>query len=315
VKKSIIVVGTHLTNYKSNLLLTNLIHSILETKIDYGLVSNSLVSGQHYKHSKFFIYDSENEKFNITPSAKFWFQTDQFIIESPFLFYGSLDNYSYGATNLFINAVLQSKKYGYDFVHWIEYDTDLLINEINENEKIMTKNGYSAVVYKTNSESHPISGSFISLNLNKINLDNFYKNKKERIDILNQYGNSSEKFTKSFLLKDENIFEKDVNSISTQNKFNQATNNPVEFVFFNENEKTNFFIKNNSDSVLKYNLKTNLSLDSKELKPLNWVIFPIGNFKDIQYILLEFLQKSFFIDTTNKDDVEKYINVNKYKSK
>lgn len=314
-KNSIVVIGAHLTNYKSNLLLTSLIDKILDSKIEYGLVSNSLISENHYKNSKFFMYDSENDKFNSTPSAKFWFRNENFIIESPFLFYGSITNYSYGATNLFINSVLLSKKYGYDFVHWLEYDSELLIDEIKDNEKIMNENDYSVVVYKTESEGHPISGSFISVNLNKMNFENFYKNKEERITVLNQYGNSGEKFIKSFLLKNEKVFEKDINLIDTQNKFNQAKNNPVEFVFFNDNQKISFFIKNNSDTLLKYHLKSNISLGTKELKPLNWTIFSIGTFKDIKYILLEFLDKHFFIDTTNKDDVEKYININKFTRK
>lgn len=313
-KNSIVVIGTHLTNYKSNLLLTNLINSILELKIEYGLVSNSLVPENHYKNAKFFMYDSENEKFVNTPSAKFWFQNDNFIIESPFLFYGSISNYSYGATNLFINSVLLSKKYGYDFVHWLEYDSDLLIDEIRDNEKILSQKDYSAVVYKTESEGHPISGSFISVNLNKINLQNFYKDKEERKGVLKLYGNSGEKFIRNYLLESENVYEKNVNTCS-QNNFNQANNNPVEFVFSNDNGVILFFIKNNTNNNIEYKLRGNNFCYSKKLNPNSWTIFSIGHLLEITYILLEYYDRYFFMDTTNSDDVEKYINVNKFTKK
>tara|TARA_B110000503_G_C7167319_1_gene422563 strand:- start:4648 stop:5592 length:945 start_codon:yes stop_codon:yes gene_type:complete len=313
-KNSIVVIGAHLTNYKSNLLLTNLINSILELKMEYGLVSNSLIPENHYKDAKFFMYDSENEKFLNTPSSNFWFQNKNFIIESPFLFYGSISNYSYGATNLFINSVLLSKKYEYDFVHWLEYDSDLLIDEIKDNEKIMNENDYSVVVYNTESEGHPISGRFISVNLNKINLENFYKNKQERKDVLNKYGNSGEKFIKNYLLKYEKIFEKNVN-VCGQNNFNQANNNPVEFVFLNDKGNILFFIKNNSNNVLEYKLKGNDFSYDKKLNPNSWTIFPIGDLLKITYVLLEYYDKYFFMDTTNSDDVEKYINVNKFTKK
>ena len=80
-KDSIVVIGTHLTNYKSNLILTELINQLIDEGFDYGIVANSLVCDTHYTNSKFFIYDSENDKLDETSSANFWFENDSFKIE------------------------------------------------------------------------------------------------------------------------------------------------------------------------------------------------------------------------------------------
>ena len=311
-KDSIVVIGTHLTNYKSNLILTELINQLIDEGFDYGIVANSLVCDTHYTNSKFFIYDSENDKLDETSSANFWFENDSFKIESPLLNYGAVPNYSFGATNLFINSVLMSKRYGYKYLHWVEYDSHLYVSEIEDNEKIFQTTDSSCVVYQTKSGGHPINGSFISVNLEKINLKNFFTPKDIRIGKLNEFGNSGEKFIKDFLLKNENIFYKKTEILPFEHKFNQARENPVEFVYYKDNNKLFLFLKNNRKEELSFSLQTNIRSWEKTLKSFSWTIIEIGGNLDLNYLFLTYNDVKLFINLNNNFDVEKYINRNKF---
>ncbi len=307
---SIVVIGCHIINNQANYLLSSLVNDIINNNLDYGIVANSKISDIHYKKSKFFLFDSENYKFEETKSSEFWFENDEFKIKSPFLYYGSIPNYSFGATSLFINSVILAKKYGYRFLHWLEYDSDLNLYEINNNTEILSKNEHSCVLYGTNSEGHPIAGSFISLNLDLVDITKFYTNTNQRIKILNQCDNSGEKFTHNYLLGTENIFYKDVNVLGTKNKFNQALQNKIEFVFFEEGNELKLFLKNNTNDCIDYSISTNVNKIKNTLQPLHWMFIRLGELYEINHIYFKFDNKQFYLNLNNDEDVKKYIKSN-----
>lgn len=314
-KDSIVVLGTHLTNYNSNLIITELISSLINNDFDYGVVANSLVPDTHYVNSKFFMYDSENDKFDETPSSNFWFENEYFKIESPLLNYGAIPNYSFGATNLFINAVLLSKRYGYKYLHWLEYDSHLYVDEIKDNENILKTTNNTCIIYETNSDAHPINGSFISINLEKINLTNFFQKKDVRLNKLHYFGNSGERFTKEFLLENEIFYCKKNKTIPLEHKFNQARENPVEFVYYEHNNELSLFLKNNKNRTLSFSLQTNLNFWENTVEPFCWTILDLGITNDLNYLLLSYDNTKLFIDLKNEIDFEKYIKRNKFYKK
>lgn len=314
-KDSIVVIGTHITNYKSNFLLTQLVSKLIDNKIDYGIVANSSVSDVHFKDAKFFMFDSENDKLGETDSSNFWFENEFFKIESPLLNYGAISNYSFGATNLFINSVILSKRYGYRYLHWLEYDSLLNLNEIEDNEMIFRTTDKTCVVYETMSEGHPINGSFISVDLGKIRMDNFFVSKDERIKKLNEYGNSGEKFTKDFLLKNEIFFTKKNDTLKNENQLNQAKENNVEFVYYEYENDLHIFLKNNRDNDMFFLLKTNLGELEIKLGPFFWETINIGKKESLDFLFLTYNNVKHFVDTKNKNDVEKYITRNKFYKK
>ncbi len=307
---SIVVIGCHIINNQANYLLSSLVNDIINNNLDYGIVANSKISDIHYKKSKFFLFDSENYKFEETKSSEFWFENDEFKIKSPFLYYGSIPNYSFGATSLFINSVILAKKYGYRFLHWLEYDSDLNLYEINNNTEILSKNEHSCVLYGTNSEGHPIAGSFISLNLDLVDITKFYTNTNQRIKILNQYDNSGEKFIHNYILGTENIFYKDVNVLGTKNNFNQALQNKIEFVFLEEENELKLFLKNNTNDCIDYSISTNVNKIKNTLQPLHWMFIRLGELYEINHIYFEFDNKQFYLNLNNDKDVKKYIKSN-----
>ena len=309
-ENSIIVIGCHIINNRANHLLSSLVNEVVNNNLDYGIVANSNISDIHYKKSKFFLFDSENEKFEETKSSNFWFENDEFKIESPFLFYGSVPNYSFGATSLFINSVILAKKYGYKFLHWLEYDSDFNLNEINNNIKILDKNEYSCVLYKTQSEGHPISGSFISLNVDLIDTSKFYTNKNERIRILNEYDNSGEKFTHNYLLGSEKIFYKDVNDLGVKNNFSQALQNKIEFVLLEEEDELKLFLKNNTNNCIDYLISTNVDKVKNTIQPLHWMLITLGDLHEINHIYFKSDNKELYLNLNDDDDVKKYIKSN-----
>jgi hypothetical protein len=315
VSDSIIVIGCHITNNEANFLLSRLINSISKVQFDYGIVANSDISSIHYKNSKFFLFDSENYKLDGTPSAKFWFENDIFKLESPFLFYGAIPNYSFGASSLFINSVILAKKFNYKFLHWLEYDINLPLDEINRNTEILKEQKYSSIVYETNSEGHPINGAFISLNLDMIDTSKFYLNKIERIDILIKCGNSSEKFIKQHLLNPDTTLYKSNKELNITNDFNQGKQNQIEYVFFQDSVDLCFFIKNNGSMVLDYVLCTNKTKQKKNIRPYCWGIVNLGDISNIDHVYFESEQKKLYVDLTNEEEVFKYIKCNVYQKK
>jgi hypothetical protein len=315
VNGSVIVIGCHIINNEANFLLSRLINSISKVHFDYGIVANSNISSIHYKNSKFFLFDSENYKLDGTPSAKFWFENDRFKLESPFLFYGAIPNYSFGASSLFINSVILAKKYNYKFLHWLEYDLDLPLDEIDKNTKILNEQKYSSIVYETNSEGHPINGGFISLNLDMIDISKFYLNKTDRMEVLMKCGNSSEKFIKQHLLNPETTLHKSNKELNISNGFNQGNQNQTEFVFFEDSVNLCFFIKNNSSVVTEYVLYTNKTKEKKKIGPYSWGVVNLGDISNIDHVYYESNEKKLYIDLTNKEEVFKYIKCNVYQKK
>jgi hypothetical protein len=307
---SIIVIGCHISDNKSNFLLSRLINDIINNNIDFGIVANSNISDIHYKKSKFFLFDSENDKFDGFSDMKFWFENENFRIESPFLFYGAMPNYSFGASSLFVDSVVLAKKYGYRFLHWLEYDCDLNLFEINQNIEILNHKEHSCVVYKTESESHPISGGFISLNLDELNISKFHTPKDERKRILNEYGNSSEKFINKYLLGDEKIFYKPLKGLDVKNNYNQASQNMIEFVFFKKENILNCFIKNNINNIVNYSLSTNKGKISKSLNNFAWQIIPLGEYDDITHVYFDYGKNNFYLNLNDEEEVNKYVKSN-----
>lgn len=312
-KKTIIVIGAHISDYDSNYLLTNLIQKINHFGSDYGIVSHSKVSGIHFEKAKFYMFDSENDKFHDYQSSEFWYENENFRIESPFLYYGSVPNYSYGAINLFIDAVILAKRYGYKFLHWIEYDKFLPKEEILENEKIFETTNSSCVVYKTESQGHPIHGSFISIDLEKLKTEYFFLNKNFILQKLKELGYSAEKFIHSILLSPLNIFEK--KTLENTNNYNQADKKSCQYCFFEKDEKIEFFIKNNTDKNLKYSLKTNLSEYENNLGKFQWNLSGLGKKENLNFVQLKMDEEIFFIDTKNEQELQKYVYCNKFLKK
>lgn len=309
-KDSLIVIGCHIINNRANFLLSKLINNIIDNDIDFGIVSNSKISEIHYDKSKFFLFDSENDKFEETKSSKFWFENEKFKIESPFLFYGAIQNYSFGASSLFIDSVVLAKKYGYKYLHWIEYDYELNITEILDNVEILKGDEYTAIVYETESEGHPISGSFISININKIDLSKFYTNKEHRKKIINEYDNSSEKFIKKYLLSSENVYSKKSNTISTINGFSQVSQVNMELIILEENNEIKLFLKNNTKENIEYLISTNMGKVKNNLKPLHWKLDTIGSISEIDHFYFKSEKRNLYINLNDDDDVKKYIKRN-----
>jgi hypothetical protein len=304
------VIGCHVANNRANFLLSKLIDNIVYNNIDFGIVSNSKISEIHYDKSKFFLFDSENDKFEETNSSNFWFENEKFKIESPFLYYGSLENYSFGASSLFIDSVILAKKYGYKYLHWIEYDYELNMVEILDNVRILKGDEYGVVLYETESEGHPISGSFISVNIDKINISKFYTNKEDRKKILNEYGNSSEKFIKKYLFNSENTYTKSVNTISTINGFSQVSRINMELVVFEENNEIKLFLKNNTKENIEYLTSTNINKVKKNLKPLHWTLDTVGNISQLDHFYFKSEIKNLYINLKDDNEVKKYIKRN-----
>jgi hypothetical protein len=148
--------------------------------------------------------------------------------------------------------------------------------------------------------------------LEKINLKNFFTPKDIRLGKLKEFGNSGEKFIKDFLLKNENVFYKKTEILSFDNKFNQARENPVEFVYYENNNKLFLFFKNNKKEELSFLLQTNIRSWEKPLKSFTWTIIEIGVKLELNYLFLTYNDVKLFINLNNKFDVEKYINRNKF---
>ena len=317
-KDFVFSVGCHLKREEEFLSFYNLIHEIDSYGFDYGISINSNLIQFSHLLPKFIVYTQENLLFDETPSSNFWFENDDFRIESPFLYYGSLKNYSFGAINLFYNSIIMAKKMGYKILHWIEYDSSFYLDEILENNKILYEEKYDCIYYGTGSEGHPIKGSYIALRVDKIDLN--FPSHEEMIYELNRNGFSAEKYTLELILNKLNCYEKENYKYPSENKISQANSNPVEKVLFlsNDEEFLSLFLKNNTKEDIIFNFFTGIGEEEYKIESKKWGIINLGKMCDLNFLYLEEKKniiESFFINLRDQNQVQHYIKRNKYTSK
>ena len=299
--KDIIIIGSYCPNEEQMELLDNLINQLQKIRNDFDIMitTHSILPEYFYKKVDFIFYDKNNHIINDASLIdRSWFRPEgelsEMIIHSNLC--GGEDNYTLAVFRLLIGGLGLSNIMKYEKAHWIEYDTSFKdFSELYKNSKLLNK--YDAVGYKYLKPKW-ISGAPLTINIKKLDDDLLIYNEKK---ILDELKNSWEKHFEGALFKilnkNEKLFLKNIslitdngNQIELADKIENNSKQLWATPFWNDrNNKVNYICWNNKSSkTLNINLIINNSkiIDMGELQSCGWRIIPIGDFGEIDSIIL-----------------------------
>jgi hypothetical protein len=290
--KDIVCVGAYCDNEKKINMVEKLLIFLNENKerlnFDILLVSRTHVPKKIQEYVDFLIFDKSNHllKYDGYSPANTVFDNYHGCVV-----YSSFENTNttiIPATYNFIHGLNYSKYMGYDSMHYMEYDKipcEKLLNEIDDNSKILKNDNIDYVLYYNDIDS--INGSMHSTSLrqSKVELFNVY-NPEKLIEIANErllqvgLSASSEKIFLG-LIKDSgcNIFYKNFDILKTFTDLITHKSKIMVSFYYDENyENYGCFIANISDEDLTslslellYKNEKILIIDNFDLKSLCWM--------------------------------------------
>lgn len=142
--KDVFVIGCSIENHKQLSFLSELIHNLCSKGKDFLLVSHTVLPESIISKSKGFLYNPDNPKYSTMDLDGFPEQTYStelgFRITSPKILLGATDYLGVANLKLILNGLNLAKKFGYDAVHWIDYDCIPNYAEIDSNIQLLEKN-------------------------------------------------------------------------------------------------------------------------------------------------------------------------------
>jgi hypothetical protein len=312
-EKDLILLTAYTPDSQRKNILLDALESIDKNKFDIMVSSHSSIPEEALEYCDYFIYDKNNTLlFDPKYKLSFWFSCDAFTLyTSEYKDY----NHIIAAGSLTINGLSSAKNFGYNKVHWFDYDTIFSDDsELTENSLLL--DSHSIVWYR-----HPDLATFsgMSFNLSKIDQDWFDTSNNAFYSFLDNSGvNTLELFNHSLITKRNDTFEK--NLLSLQEKIHVSRysadepdwviavydelNN--EFILFNYNKTGN---NDNIYAIVNNSRIENMFNNQKE----TYMIKFLGKIEDIQTIKLilnDKVIKDYDFNIINK---EEYILKNKLK--
>ena len=296
--KDLIFITAHCPTEEQERALERCIDSVLKCEKHVALISHTHVPIHIQKKCQFYVYDYNNEisdDYNLLAYHNFSFDNQK--IYSRFF-----HKYFYGfAIYRMFSIVSQiAINFGYKNIHQIEYDCELLDNElINEHSKLLEE--YDSVIYTDNGkEDGFLFGSFKSFRVSSLP-DKFKNYDKDFIEseVKKSNPNDLECLTKKLFMERGNVC---FQSIPSDDRFKKGINfhnrNLHHTLYYNPLDKTlnifyNSIINSSEDIVIIVNKTHIINLTTK---PYHWHIRPLGIFDEITHVR---------IDNTNKIIYEK----------
>jgi hypothetical protein len=298
--KDIIIVGAYCPDEERIELLDNLINQLQKIRNDFDIMiaTHSILPEYFYKKIDFVFYDRNNHIIHDASLVdRSWFrpggEASKEIIHSNLC--GRENNYTLAVFRLLIGALGLSNTMKYEKAHWIEYDTSLKdFSEIYKNSKLLDK--YDATGYRY--ESKWINPVILAINIKKIDDDLLIYNEKKIMDELkNSWEKHFEGALYKILNKNEKLFlrhtsviQKGGNEIELADTIKSNLNQIWAAPFWDSRaNKVNYVCWNNkSPKTLNINIIINnlKIIDIGELTPSKWRIITIGDFEEIDSIVL-----------------------------
>lgn len=275
----------------------------LKGKKDIVLISHTPTPKDIIEDVNYHFYDQENELLSVKSAPSFWWYHDigNAIIWSNDVWYH--DNHKatrpvgysmLPVTRNFFFGVNICKILGYDFVHYIEYDSEIeSVDFINSTNELLTE--YDGVTYWTEN-NHP-HGAFCSYNLNSYSFDELKWDKKlfldEFLEILKLPKEGSvENFVFDKMSKNKNILKRELPELDAvlkscspqlQGKYDYV---PCIFLIRDDGTVT-FFGKNTLAHTIKLSVLINaVNNFDFEIKPGFWTLYDIGSITDVKKIFV-----------------------------
>lgn len=308
--KEAILITAYCPTFEKENILRNLIQSIDKKIYDICIVSHLPLPISIQKEVKYCFYDSENilvEDLDFKPIT--WSITPVGII-----YHTQINRKAHilAIDKLISTGLSCLKALGYIKVHYIEYDTLILDNQIFEiNSKDLDKHD---CVFYLNPNLHPnaILGNYIAINLNLINPKFLKFNLEEKI---NFYKNSLIKMPEVIihqaLTKQNNYLKKQLSEIIPYIKLNLSDNNwetngYVSIIPYYHDDKFHIFIKNSTLNESEIKININGKLNTYKIPSDVWVINSYGKYDEVNQITAHVDSQLYFNFNLNEIGKNKF---------
>lgn len=311
--KDLIFITAYCPTEEQERALEKCVDSVLKCNKHVALISHSHIPIHIQKKCQYYVYDYNNEisdDYNLVGHLTFKFNNQ--IIHSRFfnkVFYG------FAIYRMFSIASQIAINFGYDNIHHIEYDCELIDKDLVEkNSKFLEE--YDSVIYTNNGKKDGfLFGSFKSFKVNSLpeqfknyNKD-FIENEMKLLE-----PKHLEYFTKNiFINSGKVLFQNE----PTENEFKRGSvfyaKNIHHVLFYNSEDKTlNFFYQSNKDLteelVIILNKKDVVNI---KIKPRHWHIRPLGVFDEINHVRIDNTEKIIY-EKTFDDEFRKVFKIKSY---
>ena len=288
--KDLIVVTAHCPTEKQEESLNNCIDSIRKFGYDILLLSHSHIPTHIQKKCNYYFYDYNNDvsdDYNLIGHQSF--NLGDKTIQSRFF---NKSFYGFAIYRMFSVASQIATNFGYDNIHHIEYDCELLDgNLINENSELL--NEYDSVIYTDTGDMDGfLFGSFKSFKVKSLP-DKFKNYDRDFIESeMKQLPKTYlEYFTKNLFMSYGNPIFKNEPSIDRFKKGGIVQHRNLHFtLFYNpENETLNIFY-NAVDSEKPEEITVIVNKERMvkfTMKPKFWHIRELGYFNGITHVRVD----------------------------
>jgi len=297
--KDLIFISAYCPTEEQERALERCVNHVLECGKHIVLVSHTHVPIHIQKKCQYYVYDYNNEisdDYNLLGHHHFKFGNNR--IQSRFF-----NKYFYGFAiyRMFAIACQIAINFGYQNIHHIEYDGQLLDkNLIDENSKHLEE--YDSVIYTDNGkEDGFLFGSFKSLKVSSLpeNLKNY---NKEFIDTEMRIiePKQLEVFTKNLFLNSGKVLFKNELTDDRFKRGDRVFHRNLHFtLYYNASDRTlNIFynsVKDSSEKIIVIVNKT--TMVNIQTKPYHWHTKPLGIFDEINHVRVDNSEKIIYDKT------------------
>lgn len=283
-----------ITSYCDTEQKKELLYKLISFLVNYNNIFDIMVSShtpldiEIQNQCDYVIFDKENLLlFDDEMRAKLFFETETFKVNSNYV---SQFNTIYTVLKLEAMGVSLANSLGYEKIHKIEYDTNILsIKGLIDNSKLLDE--FDTVCYTEGGiKTNFMSGSVWSSQILKLPYFYLKYQKKEVLNIIYQNKLNAEWLIKKFFEKN-NCFYKNINKIMDEGieigvshkNFNMKNRNNWVVPIFTEGQDNNLslFSYNNRDETLKISGVYDEFFEF-ELNPKSWYLRKIGNLSSKQ---------------------------------
>jgi len=308
--KDVCLIAAYTPDQQREDVLRNLTR-FLKGKKDVVLISHTFTPKDIIDDVKYHIYDEENELLTqkSAPSHWWWCDLGDSVIWSNDVWYNDNLNNTYSTeshrglvvgytllpcTRNFFFGLSMCKILGYEFAHYIEYDSEIQsVDFIDQANRLLMN--YDGIVHWTKN-NYPF-GAFQSYNLNSYSFDELKWDKNlflEEYKVVLKEEGVIESFVFNKMSKNKNILKKDLaefhelKSHSPKIYYSQFLQNFIPCIFIiDENKKVIFFAKNHQIESIKISLIINhINNIDYVIEGSFWTLRDVGYIPEVKHIIV-----------------------------
>jgi hypothetical protein len=310
--KDLIFVTAYCKTEEQEKALEKCIDSVIKSDAHIALISHSHVSIHIQKKCNYYFYDYLNDisdEYELLGLKYFSFNDDS-VIQSIFF-----DKYFYGFAiyRMFSIASQIAINFGYQNIHHIEYDCELLdVSLIKEHSSLLER--YDSIIYTNNGkEDGFLYGSFKSFKVSSLP-DNYKNYNRDFIknEISKNNPSALEFLTKNIFINAGNVLFKNKNELVNRWKGGEYFyNRNIHYTFYyNPDDQSLNLFYNGFDFEEKITVIVNKQkVINLDIKPNHWYVKPLGTFDEIDHVRIDNSIKILF--EKNFDDKQREIYKNK----